>query len=67
MDVRRQFNNLTEAEKELSWWHFHLGHLSFHWIQFLMRSRALAASESARRLHIACARSSTHQCVPLAS
>jgi hypothetical protein len=49
-------NNLTEAEKELSRWHFRLGHLSFRRIQFLMRSGALSASESARRLHTACAR-----------
>jgi hypothetical protein len=48
-------NNLTEAEKELSCWHFRLGHLSFRRIQFLMRSGALSASESARRLHTACA------------
>jgi hypothetical protein len=46
---------LTEAEKELSRWHFRLGHLSFRRIQFLMRSGALAASESARSLHTACA------------
>ena len=48
--------NLTEAEKELIRWHCKLGHLSFAKIQFLMRTGVLAATESQRRLHIACSR-----------
>jgi hypothetical protein len=47
--------NLTDAEKELLRWYYDIRHLSFRCIQFLMRSRALGASETARRLHTACA------------
>jgi hypothetical protein len=54
--VSAENSNLTDAEKELLRWHYRLGHLSFRRIQFLMQSGALAASESARRLHTACAR-----------
>jgi hypothetical protein len=42
--------NLTESEKVLLCWHFCLGHLSFHKVQFLMCSGVLASSK-ASRLH----------------
>jgi hypothetical protein len=44
-------NSLSEAHKELLWWHFRLGHLGFMKIQFLMRSGVLATSQAMRRLH----------------
>jgi hypothetical protein len=45
--------NLNETQKELVRWHTILGHVSYKIIQSLMRSGALAHSESTRRLHTA--------------
>jgi hypothetical protein len=46
--------NLSDTEKELLRWHFRLGHLHMRRVKFLMRSGALASSESLRRLHRSC-------------
>ena len=48
--------NLRESEKELLRWHYRLGHLSFHKVQFLMRTGVLAHSEHTRHLHAATSR-----------
>jgi hypothetical protein len=45
--------NLSEAQKELVRWHNRLGHVGYKRVQSLMRSGALAHSESTRRLHTA--------------
>ena len=46
--------NLTEPEKELLRWHYHLGHLGWRKIQLVMRSGVLSNAESKRRLHTQC-------------
>jgi hypothetical protein len=38
--------NLTEAEKELLRWHYHLGHIGFCKVQHLMRSGVLCVCQS---------------------
>ena len=43
--------NLLEPQKELLRWHYHLGHLGFRKLQFIMRSGVLAHSKHTRHLH----------------
>ena len=45
--------NLSEPQKELLWWHYHLGHLGFKKIQFIMQSGVLAHSKQTQHLHTA--------------
>eukprot|EP00978_Attheya_sp_CCMP212_P028855 scaffold100723_cov29-Attheya_sp.AAC.4 len=52
--------NLSGPSKCLLQWHHRLGHLNFAQIQFLMRSGALATSESTRRLQVAAASLQTY-------
>ncbi len=52
MDVTHANNlNLSEPQKELVRWHNRLGHINFRTVQFLMRSGALAATQSLKNLH----------------
>jgi GAG-pre-integrase domain len=51
--------NLPKAAKELLKWHFRLGHLSFHKVQFLFRSGVLSHTESAHRLQTAACKITT--------
>ena len=43
--------NLSEPQKELLRWHNKLGHVGMKTVQFILRTGALATSESMRRLH----------------
>ena len=52
MDTTHSSNlNLSEPQKELVRWHNRLGHMNFRTIQFLMRSGALASTQSLKNLH----------------
>ena len=44
-------HNLPEPHKELLRWHYRLGHIGLRTVQFLMRSGALATSQSKQSLH----------------
>jgi hypothetical protein len=54
--------NLTEAQKELIRWHFHLGHLNFKTVQFLLRTGALAQSNSDKHSQAAASRADVPKC-----
>ena len=64
--VSLQNQNLSEPQKELLRWHYRLGHVGFRTNQFIMRTGALASSESKRRLHKAASKLS-HQDLPKCS
>ena len=51
MEVTQANHNLTDAEKELLCWHYHLGHLGYRKIQALMRSGILSHSHASCSLH----------------
>jgi len=51
--VDAENHNLTEPEKELLHWHYHLGHLGYQKIQALMRSGILSHSHARCSLHTA--------------
>lgn len=52
--------NISEAEKELLRWHCRLGHVGICKVQNVMRTGALAHSESTRRLHKAASKIKQH-------
>ena len=43
--------NLSEPQKELLCWHYHLRHLNFWKVQFIIRSGVLAHMKKQRQLH----------------
>ena len=52
--------NLSEPQKELLRWHQRLGHVSLKTVQFILRTGALAKSDSMRRLHSAASKIQTN-------
>ena len=53
-------HNLPEPHKELLRWHYRLGHIGLRTVQFLMRSGALATSQSKQSLHTQAAKIPVH-------
>jgi hypothetical protein len=51
--VNAKTYNLSEPQKELLCWHYHLGHLGFRKIQSLMRSGVLSHTQGTCSLHTA--------------